>query len=254
MEAVSFGGADRIDNLSTLMKKAFTTGSRPPILFVEKLRRGSPRLLLPLGGHISNALVEQQLRETQHLRKFRVVATSQDNPDEPREVTTPTQVEALRAEKKRLIAGRNDLDEFGVLDPKIRYELWSKAGPEAQPHVDSFRTSRATDSIYILFTRLPAHSSSGEAVLSVQSLHVLGLAAMSLFHSPYETLGNAAESFRKAALQSMKAANSFGFEAILKVERDQSFDPPETPRRFEGWPSLSRVKLSVQAEPTPIVR
>jgi hypothetical protein len=46
MEQVSFGGADRIDNLGTLVKKAFTTGSRPPILFVEKLRCGEPRLLL----------------------------------------------------------------------------------------------------------------------------------------------------------------------------------------------------------------
>lgn len=132
--------------------------------------------------------------------------------------------------------------------------VWSKAGPEAQPHVDSSKTGRATDNVYILFTRLPC-SNSREAVLSVQSLHVLGLAAMSLFHSPYETLGNAAESFRQAAIRSMRSTNSVGFEAILKVEREQCFDPPETPRHFEGWPSiLSGVKVSVQATPTPVTQ
>lgn len=252
VEAFRYGGGDRIINIGTLVKKFATAGSRPHIRFMQILRFGDPRLLLPLGGHISNALVEKQLRETQLSREFRVVAASSDNA-EPRELTTLEQVAALRAEKKRLIQSRGSLDESIVLDDKIRYELWSKMGPVAQPHLESSTNGCATDSVYILFTRVPSHSTSSEAVLSVQSLHVLGLAAMPLFHSPWQMLGDQADTFRRAALLAVKEKNSIGFEAILKVQRRQPSGMPETPRNFAGSPSLSTVKVSIHAAPSPLM-
>lgn len=243
--------ANRFERLGDLAKHYSANQVQPPILFASRLSPTSPRLLLPFGGHISNGIVEQQIVETQGMRKYRVVATSATDPT-PRELTTHDEVLSLRKEKRQLLDRNPRLDESLVLDPEIRYELWSKQGPVAQPHRESALHGRASDSLYVLFTRRLTALGHTEATLSVQALHPLSLSGMSLFHLPYETLGDQAEEFRDRARRSLQRRNSIGFEAILKVDRRRVGDPPETPRRFDGYPSMSNTTVSVQAMPDPV--
>lgn len=224
--------------------------------FKETLKPQASQLALPFLGHISNSFVEQHLRNTQHFRKLRVVATKPDHAS-PRELTTEDEVQALRDEKKTLIRNRGNTPEYVVLDREINYEIWSD-GPEAQPHVESSPTkdkphATATDSVYVLFSRPPF--GIGEALLSVQPLHPLSLAAMSLFQRPLDTLkGEEADTFRLAAIDAMRDRNSIGFEAILNVQKNRQEGITETPRHFRGSPDLSAVTVSVKKAPQPLIQ
>ena len=240
--------ASRIETLGALASNTLVSTNRSPLQFMHRVRLGTSKLLLPVGGHVSNAVVEQQLRDTHHSRHYRVVAVSATN-QEAHEITMPEEVASIRRRKALLLLGIPQAAEHTVLDTAIRYELWKGHEPAVRPHVESTASELATDYAYVVFTR----NATGEAVLSVQALHALSLTAMSLFHSPHETLGSDAQSFRDHALSSMHASRSIGFEAILKVQRTGKSARTETPRDFDGEPTRSnRLKVSMHAPPTPI--
>ena len=208
-----------------------------------------PRLLLPFGGHVSNSLVEEQLRTTQDLRTFRVVAISSKGAV-VRNLTSVEELAAIRRYKAVITLGMSHAEEHVPLDESIRYEIWSGDGPTAQPHAESSASGRATDYVYVVLSRVQ----SDEAILSVQSLHPAGLAAMSLFYSPVETLGSAAKTFREQALVAVKTNRSVGFEAVLRVERPRSSTLQETPRHFGGRPTLAGSTISLHTAPIPIFK
>ncbi len=239
--------ANKIESLGSLVSKALVSSNNAPVQLMHKVQFGRSKLLLPLGGQVSNSLVEQQVRETQRFRKLRVVAVPSEN-SPACELTTVNEMAAVRRKKAALIRGVPDTEEHVVLDNAIRYELWKNMEPVARPHFESFESERATDYAYVVLSRLP----NQEAILSVQALHVLGLAAMSLFYSPIETLGNDAQSFREHALSAMRAPRSVGFESILKIQRAPT-KLAETPRHFDGQPAKSnQLTISMHVPPSSI--
>ena len=236
--------------LNTFARSIDIPGVKSRFSFPKRLRRADAKLLIPFAGHVTNGVVEQQLFETQGLRKYRIVSTSEQDPT-PQELTTRQQLHDIREFKKHLIDRKGSAEESSVLDPAIRYEIWEKNQPIARAHSESMN-GRAVDFVYLLFTRRPRMSSGDEAVLSMQSLHPLALAGTKLFHFPYETLGDAASDFREHALAAVRRPGSIGFEAILKVSRNSARLPLETPRAFGGIPSLSNASVSVLRRPTAV--
>ncbi len=240
--------AKKVETLGSVLSRALVSTNSAPVQLMHRIRMGKPKLLLPLGGQVSNLLVEQQLRATKNSRKFRVVAATTKQ-KLPTELGSVPEIAALRRKKANLLIGVSNADEHIVLDDEIRYEIWEGDTPMARSHAESAERSCAVDYAYVVFTRLPEE----EAILSVQALHPLSLAAMSLFYSPDETLGTDASAFRKSALLAVRAPGSVGFEAVLKIERAADLDFVQTPRRFIGPPIRSKdLTVTMHAPPSSI--
>ena len=158
--------SDEITTLGALVAKFLVASTNSPVRFLHRMGNAEPRLLLPFGGHVSNSLVEEQLRTTQDLRTFRVVAISSKGAV-VRNLTSVEELAAIRRYKAVITLGMSHAEEHVPPDESIRYEIWSGDGPTAQPHAESSASGRATDYVYVVLSRVQ----SDEAILSVQSLH-----------------------------------------------------------------------------------
>lgn len=246
----------------------------------QKLAVKRRRLLVPLGGPISNDLSLEHLINTRHLRRYHCAAWCKDD-SQPRLLSERDPVSKIRHWKGAVLdhwtrsfkkTGRSpDVDAAEAeLDPLLRY------GVLESPSAGASRTDTMTaislphgkseaddayihDAILVVVSRAMNSSVEDDRwIFSAQPLHTLGASAIELFWHPKLFLKDAASSFAVAARKAVVDSAGVGFEAVIEVKCPRQILKSASslalsPRILGRLPSLRDVIVNVVRPPRPLV-